>query len=839
MGVSVTLLLILFLADGRQVFRTAAPSGVWSESATWDQGGLIPADEDRVLLPGNTRQKSSLVIPADESARASSVLIGDAQASEGTLSVFGSLRVDGAGATADKNRGRLYVGRKRGTGTVMQHAGSDVRLTRSLRLGHDDGGTGQYHIENGTLTVGRDIQLAQEEGTEALLDLAGLTTVSTNNLRLGAGKARLQFTAINGAIPNLTARGLCDLSGALRVDLRPLPQPVDRIPLIKAGTRTGGFRDVRLLATPGVEYELRYTTDPNSEVVLQRLPRPWANFEEWRDSRFDSTDPASVRGPFADPDGDGVPNVGEYRLGCCPLTNEGPAIRVQTDSRGERYFRFIERTDRSDIRVVPQGSRDGRVWSSDLVSRRNLQKAGTTRVVRVTGKEPDLHFRLAFEMLPERSVRPNVLFVVIDDLNDWTEGLGGHPQALTPNLNRIAARGTRFTRAYATTALCNPSRVAFLVGRRPTSTGIYANGGTIENSPPLQGAATFPEHFKANGYHISGAGKLFHRDPEISWNQYFPSLTQNRIKDPVAPNRPLNGITNAKSRSFDWGPLDVADSEMGDVQVADWVAARLSQPAQKPFLLTCGFFRPHLPFYVPRKYFAPWDKVQLPHGVLPNDELDLPAIANAWVEENSDHAEVVGRNQWTIAVRAYLASVHFADTQLGKVLDALETSPAMRNTIVIVTSDHGWHFGQKTHWRKSSLWEADCRVPLIISVPGTTRSGTECHEVVSLLDLYPTLNELCDLPHIPELEGTSIAPQLRDPGIERDVPALTTRFYNHAVRDKRWRYIRYEDGSEELYDHDVDRFEHNNLAGNERYREVMDRLGQWIPEDQYPPQIEP
>ncbi len=835
-GYSVTIVLLLLLAGERQVFRpVSADEATWSAPATWDQSPLVPAAEDRVLLPGNPRQKSSIVIPANESANISSMMIGDGRLADGTLSIFGDLRVDGASVEADKNRGRIYVGRQRGTGTVMQHAGSIVTLTRSLRIAHQARGRGEYYVHDGELTVGRDIQIAAEEGTEGLLDLAGSASVTTNNVRMGSGKARLQFTASDIGVPQVTTRRLSELSGALRVDLQSFTKTPTRIRLIRTASRSGGFRQVRIFTPPGVDYELRYANGSRADVYLNRLPRPWASFEEWRDARFQSKDPHSVRGPFADPDGDGVPNVGEYRLGCCPLTNEGLPFQLQTNSQNETYFRFVERTDRSDVRVVPQASRDGRVWLSTLVTRRVIQKTGTTRAIRVTGKEPGLKFRLAFEMLPTRGVKPNVLFVVIDDLNTWTEGLGGHPETLTPNLNRIAARGIQFTRAYATVALCNPSRISFLTGRRPTTTGVYGNGARIGDSPPLEGVATFPEHFKTNGYHIAGAGKLFHNRPELKWNQYFPSLKENRIKDPLPPNRPLSGIRSANSRSFDWGPLDVSDEEMGDVQVAQWCANRLRNPPRQPFLLTCGFFRPHLPFYVPPKYFAPWTKVELPLGLLRGDENDLPAIAREWINEHSDHNEVVRKNQWRAAVRAYLACVHFADAQLGKVLDALENSPAMRNTIVIVTSDHGWHFGEKTHWRKNSLWEADCRVPLIVSAPGITRSGTECHEVVSLLDLYPTLNELCDLPSIDGLEGTSFGTQLRTPSVRRGIPALTTRYYNHTVRDRRWRYIRYEDGSEELYDHTQDRFEHNNLALDPQYKTVMKRLERWIPAEQYPP----
>ncbi len=831
------LLLLILLADGK-VFRPVASNEArWTESASWSQSDQLPTAKDRVLIPGRSRQTRQVTIAAGSQGTAASIMVGATLSGEGSMAIEGSLQVE-ATAAQDRQAGRMYVGRQTGEGVVMQMPGSDVRIGTSLRLGFDAGGRGQYFVQEANLQVARDIQIATDPTTEGLLDLDGRTSVSSRTLRMGSGKARLQFTSSEDDIPTVSVSRLCQMRGSLRVDLRSLSTKPEVIPLIRSGSTDGGFRRVRVFTKPNDHYELSYSGGDGNDVVLRRLSKPWDSFEEWRTHQFGAEASAATSGAFADPDGDQVPNMGEYKLGCCPHTHEGDPVRVQTNTRGEVSIRYVERIDRRDVQVVPQASRDGRVWLSDLVTTRVVQTTGDTRVVRATATEPNLKFRLAFELIPESGVRPNVLFVIIDDLNDWTEGLGGHPQALTPNLNRIAARGMRFRNAYTPAGLCGPARVALLTGRHPISTGIYNNSARMRNSPVLKNAVTIPENFKAGGYHISGGGKLFHYTPHVDWHDYFPSLTENRIRDPLPENRPLNGIENPRTRWFDWGPVDVEDDEMGDTQVATWVSEQLRASRQQPFLMTCGFFRPHVPMFVPPKYFAPFaGTVSPPPGVFENDADDLPQAALDWVEKQSgsDHRAILEQGEWENAVRSYLACVYFADAQLGRVLDALEEGPSLRNTVVIVTSDHGWLLGEKNHWRKFSMWEPSCRVPLIIAAPGITTPGSECRESISLLDLYPTFNELCELEKIPSLEGQSLLPQLRNPLHARTQPVLTTRYYNHTVRDRRWRYTRYETGEEELYDHEADQFERHNLAGRSEYQSIMDRLRQWIPDEQHEP----
>ena len=338
--------------------------------------------------------------------------------------------------------------------------------------------------------------------------------------------------------------------------------------------------------------------------------------------------------------------------------------------------------------------------------------------------------------------RPDVLFIAIDDLNDWIGALGGHPQASTPNIDRLAARGVLFTNAHCAAPACNPSRVALMTGRRPTTTGVYLNSQPWR--PVLADAVTLPQHFRAAGYRAIGAGKIYHGaypDP-TSWDEYFPSQQKNRPDDPIPSGRPLSGIP--RTAHFDWGPVDATDAEMGDAQVVDWVCKQLSAPREQPLFLACGIYRPHLPWYVPPAYFdsgPSLDDVQLP-VVLADDLADVPAGGVRMAKPGGDHRKVLDHGQWRPAVQAYLASMAFADAQVGRVLDALDASGRAEQTIVVLWSDHGWHLGEKEHWRKFALWDEATRVPLAFVAPGVSRVGGRCARPVSLIDVYPTLVDL-------------------------------------------------------------------------------------------------
>ena len=426
--------------------------------------------------------------------------------------------------------------------------------------------------------------------------------------------------------------------------------------------------------------------------------------------------------------------------------------------------------------------------------------------------------------------RPNVLFMAIDDLNDWVACLGGHPDVKTPNLDRLAQRGVLFTNAHCSAPACNPSRASLMTGLRPSTTGVYQNPQPFR--PVLPDAVTLPMHFMEHGYRAVGGGKIYHGgfpDPQ-SWEEYFPSQTQNKPPDPMPENRPLNGIP--KTAHFDWGPVDVPDQEMGDWKVADWARGELAREQPKPLFLGCGFFRPHLPWYVPRKYFDmyPPESVTLPN-VNENDLDDVPPLGVQMARPDRDHKKVTESDNWRKAVSGYLASISFVDACVGRVLDAFDSSAHTDNTIIVLWSDHGWHLGEKLHWRKFALWEEATHNVLMVVAPGVTQPGGRCSRPVSMLDIYPTLVELCGLEAKDGLEGQSLVPLLEDPGAEWERPALTTHGReNHSVRSERWRYIRYRDGTEELYDHDNDELEWTNLADRPEHAEVKQELARWLPE---------
>ncbi len=431
---------------------------------------------------------------------------------------------------------------------------------------------------------------------------------------------------------------------------------------------------------------------------------------------------------------------------------------------------------------------------------------------------------------PAKADGYNVLFIAVDDLNDWVGVLKGHPQARTPNIDRLASMGTLFSNAHAAAPSCNPSRVSIMTGLRPTTSGIYNNRQPWREV--LAEITTLPAYFRQQGYTTLGAGKLFHPPyPDVeAWDDYFPSKTKVKPDDPMPAHRPLNGIPNA--RNFDWGPLEVENQAMGDVKVVDWVSAQLEKKHDRPFFLAAGIYRPHLPWYVPQKYFDnfPLDSVQLP-PVLADDLDDLPEAGVEIARRHHDHERVIEHHQWQKAVQAYLAAIQFADDQVGRILDALAASPYKDSTIIVLWSDHGWHLGEKSHWRKFALWERSTHVPFIVVAPGVTTAGSRIDQPVSLLNIYPTLLDLAGLPANEKLEGYSLTTMLKAADSLVAPPVLTSLSdADHSVRDRQWRYIRYKDGSEELYDHAGDQHEWYNLAADSLLSGVKEELARSIPQ---------
>jgi len=433
--------------------------------------------------------------------------------------------------------------------------------------------------------------------------------------------------------------------------------------------------------------------------------------------------------------------------------------------------------------------------------------------------------------------RRNVLFIALDDLNDWIGCLGGHPDVKTPNMDRLAARGVLFTNAHCAAPLCNPSRASLMTGIRPSTSGVYQNNQPMRQSRLLAGAVALPQYLRSHGYSVTGGGKIYHGgfpDPQ-SWDDYFPSQQENQPPNPEPPNKPANGLPNAAH--FDWSPVDVRMGEMGDYKTSEWVRASLARRHDKPFFLACGIFRPHLPWYVPRRFFDmyPADKITLPN-VKQDDLDDVPPAGRRMAKPDGDHAQVMKHGQWRKAVQGYLASISFADEIVGRVLDGLDAGPNAKDTSIVLWSDHGWHLGEKLHWRKFALWEEATHNVLMVSSPWATKPKSVCGRTVSLSDVYPTVLDLCGVPMKAGLEGRSLSPLLSNPRAEWNHPAVTTYGQNnHSVRTERWRYIRYADGSEELYDRSADPMEWTNLAAKSGHEQPIALLRQSLPAVNEPP----
>lgn len=432
--------------------------------------------------------------------------------------------------------------------------------------------------------------------------------------------------------------------------------------------------------------------------------------------------------------------------------------------------------------------------------------------------------------------KPNVLFIAVDDLNHWVGYLGRNRQTITPNLDRLAKRGVWFTRSYCAAPVCNPSRAALMSGLRPGASGVYDNNENFQ--PAIPTAITLTTQFRKAGYFVCGAGKIYHSSvyrPE-EWDDALRNAGGKaaREEDGAAQGEALAG-------KLPIAPLNCRDEDMPDYKFVDYAIAQLRKRHDKPFFLACGLTKPHLPWSVPQKYYDkfPLESIELP-PYREDDLADLPPIALQFATRSGDHEAILkqgGTNTWKQAIRAYLAAINFCDTMVGRLLDAYDQLPERDNTIICFWSDHGWHLGEKHHWRKFALWEETTRSPHIWVVPGLTRPNGRCDRTVDYMSIYPTLMDLCGLPTPEHVQGKSIRALLADPMTPWDQPAVTTyRQNNHTVRSEAWRYTRYSDGGEELYDETKDPYEWTNLAGKgvEFYRQKED-LGRLLPRDNKPP----
>jgi len=423
--------------------------------------------------------------------------------------------------------------------------------------------------------------------------------------------------------------------------------------------------------------------------------------------------------------------------------------------------------------------------------------------------------------------KPNVLFIAIDDLRDWVGYFGRNPQAKTPNIDRLSKMGVSFTRAYCASPSCNPSRAALMSGLRPSTSGVYENN--IDFRPHISADKPLTTAFRNAGYYVHGAGKIYHeayRRP-AEWDHYL----ENSGGNPKVPAGQSDGVGGIK-----FAALDCKDEDISDWNITNYGIESLGRKHDKPFFLAVGLHKPHMPWNVPKKYFDqfPLESIKLPPH-LENDLDDIPAAGQRMARPEGDHAAMVQSGRWKEAVQAYLATIAYTDMNIGRLLDALEKSPHRDNTIVVFWGDHGWHLGEKSHWRKFALWEEATRAPLIWVVPGVTKPGVICDRPVDFMSIYPTLTALCGIATPSHVEGSNIRPLLADARANWTTPAVMTyRFNNHSARTNEWRYIRYENGDEELYDERKDPNEYVNLANQPEFAGRKAELAKFLPTTNVP-----
>ncbi len=447
-------------------------------------------------------------------------------------------------------------------------------------------------------------------------------------------------------------------------------------------------------------------------------------------------------------------------------------------------------------------------------------------------------FLSSLELLTAENSQPNILFISVDDLNDWIGVLNGHPQAKTPNIDKLARSGVLFTNAHCPASACNPSRGAIMSGISPHVSGLYDNRQKMRELMPKE--ELIPKYFSKHGYWSAGSGKLLHYFIDApSWDEYYPAKeTEDPFPRTFYPKkRPVNLPVGGPWQyvETDWAALDVSNKEFGgDYLVSEWISKQLRKKQDKPFFLACGIYRPHEPWFVPKKYFEPFplEGIQLPPGYKKDDLADLPP-AGKRRGPNRYFPHIQKHGQWKQGIQGYLASIYFADAMIGRVLKALEEGPHKDNTIVVLWSDHGWHLGEKEHWQKFTAWRVCTRVPLIIRVPKGvpglpegTGKNLRCDAPVDLLSLYPTLTQLAGLPPKEYNDGPSLLPLLKNPKSEWNHVAITYlgRPGNFGLSEKRWRYIQYDNGDRELYDIQNDPYEWINLAEKPEHLQLIERL---------------
>ncbi len=448
-------------------------------------------------------------------------------------------------------------------------------------------------------------------------------------------------------------------------------------------------------------------------------------------------------------------------------------------------------------------------------------------------------FLLPLSASAESAKKPNILFIAIDDLNDWTGFLGGHPQAKTPHMDALAARGVSFSNAQTASPACSPSRNALLLGQHPYTTGLYPfyDYHGLYNGP-LKNAITLPAHFKKNGFDTYGSGKIAHGSenslPPASLDEWTGHHFGRKLPKLIYDLEKGYEESDGEAAKMSFCPATNPLADYPDYDTALYGLDILKRPHDKPFFLALGFNKPHLPCVCPQKYFDLYAGPITPPPIKNDDLVDVPwaARSNANLRQ-----EMIIRNDdaWEKVRRAYLACISFTDDNIGIVLDALAKSPYADNTIIVLWSDHGFHLGSKRTFTKFTLWQEADRVPFIIYDPRNKPSAHTCAAPVSLVDIFPTLCQLTDIPLKKDLDGESLVPWLKDPTLPKSTPAIVTWGRgNYSICLREWRYNRYFDGSEELYNLKTDPNEWINLAGNKEFADQKKELAVFLPKKEAP-----
>ena len=437
--------------------------------------------------------------------------------------------------------------------------------------------------------------------------------------------------------------------------------------------------------------------------------------------------------------------------------------------------------------------------------------------------------------------QPNILFLSINDVNDFVGFLDGRYKAKTPSMDEIAARGVNFTNAHCTTPSCGPSRNAILFGQHSFNSGLYRYNQEMQEVQKEIRKKTpefisLPQMLKENGYDTYASGEIHcydwtytHMDGKVEWTgHHIPN--QKEMK-------PVKDLGHSFAGKNDWKfyPTSNEDSDYQSHDVVNYGIEILEMKHESPFFLALGLYECHLPLMTPKKYFDLYTELEIAPTYF-EDLDDIPPVGIKFTNNGNDNKIIQQAGKWELVIQSYLATLSFIDNQVGRILTALENSEYHKNTIVILWSDHGNHYGSKSKLTKFTLWEGATHVPLVIwDLREDAPRGRVCAESTSLVDLYPTIMTMTGLTPPNYLDGVDLTPWLENPALSREIPPIITMGRgNYAIRTKDWRYIKYYDGSEELYHNAVDKLEIKNLANIDEYQAQKREMIKWLPKDEAP-----